>query len=231
MAYNQDATDKVYNLVCEKIRSQIWKVDDKIWTEQEFVNNLHVSRVAVRQALDKLVMTGTIRKVQGSGSYVQGNAPLILLSNPAGTLNDSDLIDILRFRVIFEPGNVEMFIHYATNDDFQKLNEIHEKLMACDPESDVFFSYDFAFHDLIASGTHNKFVVMVESLISSSLSEHQHELHGILGPQIAREYHPQIIKYIQLRDSDMASLTMKRHIEYTLARTETYVRQKEQNKK
>lgn len=66
MAYQNNATQMVYDLICDKIKSREWMPNDKIWTEQELSQALNVSRVAVRQAVDRLVEISVLKRVQGS---------------------------------------------------------------------------------------------------------------------------------------------------------------------
>ena len=70
MAYPNNATQMVYDLICDKIKSREWMPNDKIWTEQELSQALNVSRVAVRQAVDRLFEISVLKRGQGSGTYV-----------------------------------------------------------------------------------------------------------------------------------------------------------------
>lgn len=96
MAYTTNATELVYDFICDKIRNMQWQEGDKIWTEQKFCEELGVSRVAVRQAIDKLVATSTLKKIQGSGTYVQESNPIALIAVPTHIITDEELLDIIR---------------------------------------------------------------------------------------------------------------------------------------
>lgn len=223
MAYKTNATEIVYDFICEKIQNGFWKSGEKIWTEYKLTSELDVSRVAVRQAIDKLVTTNVLRRVQGSGTYVRHNSAVFITSSPSHTFTDSDLLDICRFRVFFESGNIELFIQYATPEEFEKLHEIHDKLMSCDKNSPEFFHYDFEFHSAIAKGTKNFFTNQIFALLNMILIKNQERMHQVLGPEIALKYHPQILEYIDSKDITAASLLMRRHMEDTTSSFEKYL--------
>ncbi len=223
MSYTTNATDKVYNLICEKIGNGEWKPEEKIWTEQRFSSELGVSRVAVRQAIDKLVTTSVLRRVQGSGTYVKKNSPFFITSSPSHITTDTDLLDICRFRIFFESGNIELFIKNAQKNDIERLKEIHLQLMNCDKDSDDFFKYDFDFHKTIAYGTQNSFVKQIFRFLNSILITNQERLHQVLGPDIALKYHPLIMEYIEKKDITAASLMMRRHMDETAEAFENFL--------
>jgi len=215
MAYTTNATELVYNLICEKIQNMEWKQGNKIWTEQKFCIELGVSRVAVRSAIDKLVTTSILRKVQGSGTYVQESNPVALINVPTHQMTDQDILDIIRFRIYFEPGNVIQFLKYGSEEEMEHLEKVHHLLMDCDKSAEDFFKYDFEFHRIIAAGTKNIYIEQVYLLLTDNLVKNQERLHEILGPEIALKYHPVIMEYIKKKDSEVASLIMKRHLEET----------------
>lgn len=213
MAYKSNATEEVYNFVCDKIRTKEWKQGDRIWTEQKIGDELGVSRVAVRQALDKLATASIVKKIQGSGTYVQESNPITLITVPTYEMKDEDLIQIMYFRIYFEPGNVELFIKNADDKYYEQLTEIHERLMSCDKNSEQFFKYDFEFHRIISDGTKNIFIRRTCELLMETLIQNQEHIYRVLGPNTALEYHPLIYKYIMARDTQAAALMMRRHME------------------
>ena len=60
-------------------------------------------------------------------------------------------------------------------------------------------------------------------MLMESLLSNQERLHKIIGPEVALEYHPQIIKYILRKDCELASIMMRRHLEETVRQVEDYI--------
>jgi GntR family transcriptional repressor for pyruvate dehydrogenase complex len=218
MAYQNNATNIVYEYVCDRIRNGKWKVGERISTEQELCTTLKVSRIAVRQAIEKLSTQSVLRKVQGSGTYVIECDPIVFVRVPVHDLTPQDLLDIYQFRVGFESANVRFFIQNATEHDFTELKKTHSKMMACDRNDEIMFKYDFRFHAIIADGTHNILISKINRLVSESLIKQQQQTFQIVGGETALYYHPLIFKSIMEKDFELAALLIQRHIEEAASR-------------
>lgn len=64
-------SDLVYAKIAESIHSGDYPIDSRLPTENEFAENLGVSRPVVREALARLRNEGVIISRRGSGTYVQ----------------------------------------------------------------------------------------------------------------------------------------------------------------
>ncbi len=88
------------NKICEKIYRGIYQDGENIPPERTLADNLEVSRVTVRKALDLLEKDGILERVQGSGNIVrlhetgyEGNMDIIALLAPAQNPFFSTFID------------------------------------------------------------------------------------------------------------------------------------------
>ena len=63
--YKNQASEIAYDYIVDQIRSGIWKPGDKIATEVQLVESIGVSRVAVREAIERLVTMSVLNKVRG----------------------------------------------------------------------------------------------------------------------------------------------------------------------
>lgn len=217
MAYQRNASDIVYDFICSKIRSGEWAPGNKIWTEREIAAHLSISKIAVRSAVGMLVAAGVLRRKQGSGTFVEETAGgVVIMHNPTHVPNLQELVEIMQFRLFFEVSNVELFIKNAGKEDYESLQEIHNKLIACNRDSENFYRLDFEFHKLLAEGTHNSYISRIYELINDTLQQNLQFLHQIIGPSSALEYHPLIMKYIQKKDMEIAPLLMRRHMEHAI---------------
>jgi GntR family transcriptional regulator len=59
------------NKIIEDIENQIYKPDDMIPSQMEFVKKYGVSRVTVRQAINELIQSGVLYTQKGKGTFVQ----------------------------------------------------------------------------------------------------------------------------------------------------------------
>lgn len=231
MKYQNNAMMKVYDFITEKIKSKEWTYGDKIWTEAEFCAHLKVSRVSVRQAIEKLVTMSILRKVQGSGTYVENADKHTIMAMNIFHFSAEDLLNILNFRLYFEAGNARMFIAHADEEDYEAL----ENALAIMQEegtkhSDRYYYHDNQFHSIIARGTKNPFVEKISELVAETLVQHQHSIHSMIGSTIGIGHHERILRHIKARNAEAASIEMQHHILTTTAAIEEYVaRSKEEN--
>ncbi|MCG8482984.1 MAG: FadR family transcriptional regulator [Clostridia bacterium] len=210
---------KVYDFIMTKIQSGEWKAGDKILSENELVAQLDVSRIAVRESCEKLAGMGLIQKVKGSGTYVaelnlEDYMKKIML---CVSMTDSDLMNLLDFRVNFESSNVADFMKNHTEEDVKELHYLYDKMLA-NRENGDFFKYDFEFHRTIAKGTKNPIILAVHDFLNSMLFKSQETINYKVGPDIGTKYHKLILEAIEEKDSELATLLMRRHIEATIDR-------------
>lgn len=74
-----------YILLANQLRQQIaegrYSIDDKLPQEKVIATNYNVSRITVRNALQKLEDEGFIYRIQGAGTFVKDNKPADIKSN------------------------------------------------------------------------------------------------------------------------------------------------------
>lgn len=212
MSYQTNAMEKVMDFITEKIRSKEWSYGDKIWTEAELCNHLNVSRVTVRHAIEKFVTMSILRKVQGSGTYVENADKLSIMSMPMLDFSPEDILSLLYFRLYFEPGNVKLFIKNADEQDIRELEETVKELNANTNTPEKYYHFDYKFHNIIAKGTKNLIISKISDLIAESMEQNQQSVYKIVHPLIGHEDHSDILRYIVEKKAEFASIVMQNHI-------------------
>ena len=66
----KSASDKVVEYIQVKIQAGIWKPGTKISTEVQLQQETGFGKTTVREAVEKLVARGILKKIQGDGTYV-----------------------------------------------------------------------------------------------------------------------------------------------------------------
>ena len=215
MENKNSPSEKVYDFIIQKIKLKEWSSNEKIMTEKELCIELEVSRVAVRQAVSKLVGLGLLIQKQGAGTFVT-NVEDISLINPLMSMfmiDEKDIMSVLEFRVYFEYGNIRMFMKAHDDEDIRKLEYYYEEMKNNTNDKDKFYLADFNFHNTISRGTKNPIVIKISEILIGILQSHQAALYKNIGPTIGVEYHADILKAIKANDGKIASMFMKRHIE------------------
>lgn len=232
MNYQNNAMENVYDFITEKIRSGEWSYGDKIWTEAELCEHLKVSRVSVRQAIEKLVTMSILRKVQGSGTYVENAEKHTIMAMNFFHFSAEDLLDILNFRLYFEPGNTRMFIENADEQDYIALEKTLEKMKAAGiRHSDRYYYHDNHFHNIIAKGTKNPFIEKISELVAETFEQHQQSIHRMIGSTIGIGHHERVFHYIKEKNAEYASMEMQHHILTTTAAIREYINKEKAKKK
>lgn len=62
---------EIENDILEKMNAHYYKTGEAIPTEQQLSKEYNVSRVTIRKACDALVMRGLLKRITGSGTYVE----------------------------------------------------------------------------------------------------------------------------------------------------------------
>jgi GntR family transcriptional regulator, transcriptional repressor for pyruvate dehydrogenase complex len=218
MKVEMSPSEKVYEYIMEKIVSKEWPPRTKIMSENQLATELNVSRISVREALEKLVAFDILDKKRGSGTVVNELKPAIFLKNlfPIMALSENDLEEILAFRIYFETGNVHMFMSNFKEENVQKLKEYYEKMVEYYDDQEQYHLYDYYFHKALAEGTNNPIVISITDTLHSILKYNIKQLYQNVGPDNAIYYHKAILEAIEKRDTPLASLLMRRHLEDAL---------------
>jgi DNA-binding FadR family transcriptional regulator len=169
--------------------------------------------------VERLAALGLLVKKQGSGTFVAEPGvescfdslfPMILLDGANTKL-------LLEFRRHFESANIKLFMKYHAPGDVDALERNHEKMLAArysDPE--LTGHLDFEFHQIIAMGTKNPFVIRIGKILTGILLSHQAELYRTADLDNAFHYHKDIIKYIKSGDGKVAAALMRKHIRVSM---------------
>lgn len=211
--------EKVYEFVLDQIKSNIWKPGDKIYTEKEFCEKLDVSRVVVREALEKCVALGILERRKGAGTFALEIDIGTIMKNimPLLALKPMDLMEVLKFRLYFEPGNIGEFMEHCTWEDVCYLEKTYNKMLDnVKVNNEEFYNADYDFHNAIARGTQNSVVISISDMLTEVLKTSQKMLNMRIGPEIGLRYHKEIISAIKHKDAQVAILLMERHIESTI---------------
>ncbi len=71
---------QIMRLLVDEIGRGTWSIGDRIPSEDELGERFGVSKITIRQALTNLSADGYLMKVQGKGTFVAGNHPVVGLT-------------------------------------------------------------------------------------------------------------------------------------------------------
>ena len=209
-------SDIVVDFIQKKIGNKEWKEEEKIPSESKLCQELSLSRVPIRAAIDKLVALEMLEKKNGGRTYVK-KANVGSYFNSLTSffmLNDINFEQIIEFRNIIEVSVVPIFIKNAEKHQLKELEDTYE-LMLKNQNNEKFYFYDYEFHKTIAKGTKNKIIEKIYEILFSLLDKHHSFLFEKLGPSGGIIDHKLILEALKNRDEELAVLYMKRHLKRT----------------
>lgn len=214
--YNCQASDIAYDYIAGKIRKGEWQPGDKIATEAQLCEDIQVSRIAIRQAIEKLVALSVLKKIQGSGTYVEQIENMSIMSASVLMGNKEQTLGILEFRKMFDPYNVELFIKRCSYSEVAELEDNYRKMVEAAHDMRSFQYLDQEFHNIIANGTRNMMIIQISNLFNDIFNENQAELYHSVGPENAIKYHKYILDNIKEKNTELAAIYARMSIEQSI---------------
>jgi len=211
----------VYEQMREALVSGEWPKGSKIPSENELTKSLGVSRLSVREAIQRLSSIGLLESRRGEGTFVceYPTSNFINTMLPMLDFDTENSVFMSEFRQIIEVGCVKLAVDRATEEDLALLETNNEKLLAMmeDYQDDDAYitrisEIDVEFHFLIAKATHNPIIVQVYEAMQPVWQREMKEIIAELKSYGARYYHVEILKALKARNKDKAVSIIDAHI-------------------
>ncbi len=211
----QRLSDRVAEDILSLIVSdKLFLPGDQLPNENEFAEQLKVSRTTLREALRILVTHGVIEIKRGRGTFVRKDF------DPNEGANLSNLIDLqvnlkdlYEMRLIFEPEAAYYATLRATEQELERILSygklIEEKIRRQEDRTEA----EQNFHQAIANATHNTFMDQLIPVIFQGINQGvklSHLKEEVLEHTIRD--HRLIMEFMQARNAEGARSAMKIHI-------------------
>ena len=213
-------SEAVANQILKLIKEGSLKEGDKLPTEIELVESLGVSRTAIREGMQRLLMINVIEIQPGRGTFVRSISKGRLLRIKKGlntVINKKTLLEITEIRKIFEIGIIELVINKISSDDLKKLGECiksHEKGLV---KGILPAKGDIDFHKILAMATHNKvlmsfyndiYILILDSVIGFDNYK--------IDYKKALKFHKEIYNSLLKKDKVAAKEAMASHLDWLM---------------
>ena len=199
---------------------------DKLPSEFELAELLHVGRGTVREGVKLLIARNVLEIRRGKGTYIASNPGEV--PDPLGFAYYPDqfrlAMDLVEVRRQVEPWTARMAAERAVPEDLELLREtcsvVEQDILAGRDHS----QNDVSFHVEIAKCTHNLVVPKLIPIITYaiklfvSLTESRLKMETLVG-------HRDIMDAICSKDGQRAEAAMAQHIEYNRALLEEIIGQ------
>lgn len=211
MANTSMLSESIANRIKKMIEEENrFSIGDKLPNENDFANELGVSRSTLREAIRILCTSGMIEIRRGKGTYVTANT--IIESQNLGEIN-SGLDDLFEMRLMFEPDCAYYAAQRATDEEIAiicKYGEaVEQKILTGEDRT----YEEQKFHESIANATHNAFVKQFMPIIFNAIKK------GVIVMQKDEQVSKDnlnddrlIMDFLKQRNAEGARTAMRLHI-------------------
>jgi GntR family transcriptional repressor for pyruvate dehydrogenase complex len=225
--FTQVRVDRVADKVAEQLRGLISdgkvKVGDRLPSERELAEQMGVSRISIREALQQLEMQGMLEIVHGGGSIVRNitgqeirkTLELFLERDPKRVLELAEL------RAFMEAWAAREAARHRTEAELGAIRGYLEEMERDFERGQIRYDVDFKYHTEIAGATHNTIYLHlidnIYSLINYSIKIHHEEVFtGRDDQETILNHHRNIFNAIRDRNPDAAEVAMKEHLAFVV---------------
>jgi len=214
----------VLKYIVKIIQQKKWKVNEKIYSENQLANLLGVSRSMVREAYIALEGCGIIEIIHGDGTFlrqfeeINQESPLSLLM----LLIDEDVYKLMEFRKVIEIGMVRSCID-TIDDYYISLLENELLKMKRNKEYKNVSISDIRIHTLICESIGNPFLSLIYNMTYGYLHYiSENNWKSILtsgdvdGAQELYDQHAAIVNSIINKDMEAAIQATTYHLNYII---------------
>lgn len=211
----QSIGEQVFEQLKEQIFNNEWKRGEKIPSENDLAVSFGVSRITVRQALQKLTALGLIETRLGEGSFIRDAAPGINMNPliPIAYLKENSLQEILEYRRALEGNVAELATEKASEDEVAKLEEAYKLMEQVKDELELFSKADLNFHLLLANMTKNSLIIQTFHIFNDVLNRAFSQIVNERGNSAGIYYHKLLLEAVKNRNSGDAKKIMQEHME------------------
>jgi long-subunit acyl-CoA synthetase (AMP-forming)/DNA-binding FadR family transcriptional regulator len=212
---HSSVSQQVFDQLKEQILTGAWKPGEKIPSENDLAVQFGVSRVTIRNALQRLSGLGLLETRFGEGSFVKrmdvdtALQPLV----PTVYLGKDSLREVLEFRKTVEGSVCELACRRATSADIAALRTLYEQMVRAKDEPALYAQRDYAFHEKIAQITQNRVMLQIDQITDEMMRAAFKSIAHSRSNRAGLRCHQQILEAFEAHDPARARALMDRHMD------------------
>ena len=202
-------TDQIYDILVKKIADGEWKTGEKIPSEIELAQQLGVSRVSLKMALQKLNTMGVTETRVGEGTFVCDFHLKTYFSELTNSkILDLDVNQINEFRIMLEYCAMHLIIRKPEQPEMlKKLEEIYQAMVAAIESGDdaQYNQQHYRFHRTICKMSCNELFLQLYDSMGGTFFEtykaNSEKTWKTLGREESIRHHREVLDAICSRDA------------------------------
>lgn len=211
---------KVYLYILKEIERIITtdqlKPGDKLPSERELAESLHVGRSSVREALRALELLELIETRQGEGTFIRkpGSHRLVEILASFFLRDRKARQEVTETRRIIEIEAVRLACHRITKEQEERLTDLVEQGKKRWADGEIPVEEDYLFHKTLVESSHNGLMLNIwQPLVEYSKVAIKESLSRIGRIENSLIEHEQILDAIKQKNELQAVKSLKYHLE------------------
>jgi len=183
--------------------------------EPELVEELGVSRSAIREAIKVLVAKGLLETRPKTGTRVRPRAswnlldPDVLGWHSLDTLDDGFVRDLLEMRQLIEPAAAAMAARRAEPEDIDRIARSCSEMAGALDDPASYYAADLVFHTSVFLACHNQFLERLASIVRTVIEfSFKLQRRSLIKPEESIGMHRAVLEAIERKDSGAAQTAM-----------------------
>ena len=210
-----NVVDQVLNYLKSNISTGVWKPGEKIESELKLVEQLHVSRASVHNAIQQLIALGVLESFQGKGTFVKSIPASEIQNRLESITKNSTMHKLIEFRIIVEVGVCRQVAAQISENTINEMAACLEGMKRNKHELKKYVKYDIQFHRALLQATRNEIIVQSIDIIRDEM-QRQSLIHATMESiEEAIQYHERIVDCLRAGDSVGAAAAMFKHLQST----------------
>jgi GntR family transcriptional regulator, transcriptional repressor for pyruvate dehydrogenase complex len=232
--FKKKTADYILEEIRRMIRDGRLNQGDKLPNQNEFAQQLGVSRPSLREALQTLAQIGAVEQRPGMGTVLVSSAHALIANN----LNRpfmSDIqgtVELTEARRLIETGMVALAVVKATDEEIFEIGRVLKEAVKAARKGNIegYLRQDLVFHHLLAQASHNRYLNHVFQTIQQSLEQFLREAFSVMPENIDQSVkdHLAILEALKSRNQEMAVEAMSRHLLMVQEAIEGFYQEKEE---
>lgn len=218
----KNLVDEAHAQMKQMILNGVWKEGQNLPSENKLCGNLGVSRVVVREVLQRLRAEKLIVTRQGVGSFVSNPNNFEPFSEDGQEplqLTEQEFLAVMEFRRIIEFPAMELAAQRGTEEDFALIKQALDGMEQAVGDPETYSLEDYKFHLAIAKATHNEMFCKSMESCKKELYTCFYQINRLNDAQNwGIDMHKVILDAIVRRDAKGAVSALKKNGDYNYAR-------------
>lgn len=232
----KNLVDEAHSQIKQMILNGVWKEGESLPSENKLCGDLGVSRVVVREVLQRLRAEKLIVTRQGVGSFVSNPnnfEPFAEEDQEPINLTEQTFLKVMEFRRIMEFPILELAVQRGNQEDFALISQALEGMERSVGDPEAFSVEDYRFHSAIARAAHNEMFCKAMESCQKELFSCFYQMNRVNDVHNwGVDMHRAVFEAIIRRDARGAVSALKKATDYNYARlSELFINEIKSGKK